>query len=274
MQEVPSTRVASTIRPGDAVSLVDDAGDTYLVTAQEGPGHMERIKGIGVLDLGKLSGLAWGSRFEHGTKTFTPFTPSTADLLAALPRKAQVILPKDAARIILECDIRAGQHVVESGIGSAHLTAALGRAVLPDGRVSTYEIREDFLAWGKGNVERARLASVVDAKLGDVTQGISERNVDAVVLDIPNPWDAVLHARDALRPGGYLASYSPLVTQVEDTHRAIRESGGFATPWTIETLERRWVVGPRGSRPDFGMLGHTAFLTFARRSGATSEPVS
>lgn len=248
-------------RAGDPVALVDEAGFRVLVRAGTGA---QRIHGLGVVDTARLVGLAWGGRVEQVGKTLTALPPSLGDLLAALPRKAQVVKAKDAARIVLECDLHAGRVVVEAGIGSAHLTAALATAVRPGGKVVTYELREDFAAWGKANLELAGLADAVEVKVGDVRGGIAERGVDAVVLDVPDPWLAVPAAWDALRVGGAIATYSPLVSQVEQTHEALRKQG-FRDLRTVETLERAWVVGERGARPDFDMLGHTGFLTFARR---------
>lgn len=249
------------VQPGDPVVLVDAEGQRWLVRAAPG---VQRIQGLGVLDTGKLAGLRWGGRLEQVGKTLTLLSPGTPDLLATLKRKAQVVLPKDAARILLECDVHAGSVVVEAGIGSGHLTAALARAVRPGGRVITYELRDDFAAWGRENLEAAGLLDAVEVKVADVRSGIAERGVDAVVLDMPDPWHAVPAAWDALRAGGTIATYSPLVSQVEQTHAALQKQG-FREARTLELLERAWVVGERGSRPSHDMLGHTGYLTFARR---------
>jgi len=92
---------------------------------------------------------------------------------------------------------------------------------------------------------------------------VKERDADAVVLDMPNPWDAVKTAHDALRGDGYFCAYTPLVSQVEQTQRALLEAGFFEVR-TLEIVERPWVVHERGSRPEHTILAHTAFLTFAR----------
>jgi tRNA (adenine57-N1/adenine58-N1)-methyltransferase len=251
------------VQPGAPLILLDTGGGRHLVRAGRG---VQRMRGLGVLDTARLVGLAWGSRVEQAGRQFTVLPPSTLDLMLALRRKAQVVLPKDAARILLECDVRAGSLVVEAGIGSASLTTALARAVQPTGRVVCYELREDFAAWGRENLEAAGLGSSVEVKVADVRAGIAERGADAVVLDIPDPWNAVPAAWDALRVGGHVASYSPLVSQVEQSVRAL-EKQGFGDARTLELLERAWVVGERGARPSFDMLGHTGFLTFARRVG-------
>jgi tRNA (adenine57-N1/adenine58-N1)-methyltransferase catalytic subunit len=249
------------IQDHDRVILVDGEGQRWLVRA--GAAGV-RIPGLGVLDGRRLVGQPWGCRIEQVGKVLTALPPSTPDLLATVRRKAQIVQPKDAARIVLECDVRAGSRVVEAGVGSAALTIALARAVLPGGKVTTYELREDFAAWGRDNLEAAGLAQAVEVKLGDVRGGIAEWEVDAVVLDVPDPWMAVPAAWEALRIGGALACYSPLVSQVEQTHEAARKQG-FQDLRTLELLERAWVVGERGSRPSFDMLGHTGYLTFARK---------
>lgn len=253
----PSPRVA----PGDLVALADDEGARVLLRAQ---GGAQKVRGLGVLAPERLAGLAWGARLEHGSKAWRILKPGIADVAAGLARKAQVVLPKDASRILYECDVRAGARVVEAGIGSAALTCALAWAVAPGGRVHTYELRDDFAQWGARNLEEAGLAQHVDVKVGDVTKGVAERDVDAFILDVPNPWDAVPAAREALRGDGHFCAYSPLVSQVEATHRALH-AHGFFDARTIEVIERRWAVHERGSRPEHEMLGHTAWLTFARK---------
>jgi tRNA (adenine57-N1/adenine58-N1)-methyltransferase len=73
-------------------------------------------------------------------------------------------------------------------------------------------------------------------KLQDVTKGIKEKDLDAIILDIPTPWDAVKHAYKALKPGGYLCTYSPLTSQVENTVREIKKQK-FIEVKTIEKIK-------------------------------------
>lgn len=250
------------IRAGDVVCLADDEGARVLVRAQGGP---RKLRGVGILAGEKLVGLPWGARLDHGSRAWRLLRPGIADVIAALDRKAQIVLPKDAARILLECDVRAGARVVEAGIGSGALTSVLAWAVAPAGRVHTYELRDDFAAHARKNLDEAGLLPYCDIKVADVTKGIAERDVDAVVLDMPDPWRAAAAAKEALRADGYFAAYSPLVSQVEKTREALAALG-FKDVRTIELLERPWVVHEHGSRPDHAMLGHTAFLTFGRKA--------
>jgi len=186
------------------------------------------------------------------------------DRIRSLKRKAQIILPKDAAHIILHCDITPGKTVLESGIGSASLTTILASMIQPDGMVFSYEMRNDFICHAQKNLEQSQLLDFVTIKEKDITKGIDETNLHAIILDIPNPWDAVNYAWNALEIGGTLCTYSPLVSQMEQTIRTMQKHS-FVDIRSFETLQREMIVKEHGSRPSFDMLGHTGYLTFARK---------
>lgn len=249
------------IQRGERVLLRDADGKDWLVEAQEGT---VRVPNLGVLRLGDLLGKPFGSKIELAGRTYEALRPLLTDHLARLERGAQIILPKDAARIVLECSLHGGSRVAEAGVGSGALTIVLAHAVAPTGRVFTYDVREDHLHNGRRNVARAGLESVVEFQVGDVYSGIPQKDLDAVVLDVPEPEKAIGPAKAALRPGGVIACYSPLVSQVERAHAALKENG-FVDVRALELLEREWKIGARGSRPETTMLAHTGFLLFARR---------
>ena len=78
-------------------------------------------------------------------------------------------------------------------------------------------------------------------KSGDVTMGIEERDLDAVILDLAVPWLVVPHAYEALKPSGILVSFSPTIDQVVRTTEALRDNG-FVFIETIECLMRTMQV--------------------------------
>jgi tRNA (adenine57-N1/adenine58-N1)-methyltransferase len=249
------------VQKGDHVVLIDSTFRRFLVDTK---GKTDKIKGIGVIDPGILVGQTYGKQLLIGSKQFWILPPSLMDKLHALKRKAQIILPRDAAHILLHCSIGSGDQVLEAGIGSGSLTIALAHAVAPKGKVISYDVREDFIKHAMENLQRARLDQYVTTKLKDVTTSIDEKELDAIILDIPNPWDAVVHVWKALKIGGSLCSYSPLISQVEQTVKEIQKHS-FIEVKTLENLQREMVVSSRGTRPSFDMLGHTGYLTFARK---------
>ena len=102
-------------------------------------------------------------------------------------------------------------------------------------------------------------------RLGDVSEKIEERDLDRVVLDLPEPWDVVPHAGDALTPGGIFVSFVPTVLQFQDLTAALRADRRFELIETIEVLVRPWSVGNRSVRPAQRMVAHTGFITTARK---------
>jgi tRNA (adenine57-N1/adenine58-N1)-methyltransferase len=249
------------VKKNEMVVLIDDSEKRYFVNTS---GKTDKIKGIGVFDPAILIEKRIGSKIEIGSKTFFIFHPSLDDKLMGLKRKAQIILPRDVAQIVVNCSIESGHTVLESGIGSGSLTIGLANAVAPDGKVISYDNREDFIKHALKNLKQAGFDKLVSTKNKDITKKIDETELDAVILDIPNPWDAIGHAYHALKSGGYLCCYSPLISQVEKTVDEIKKHG-FILVKTTENIQREMVVSKHGTRPSFNMLGHTGYLTFARK---------
>jgi tRNA (adenine57-N1/adenine58-N1)-methyltransferase len=181
-----------------------------------------------------------------------------------MPRGAQVIYPKDIGPILMLADIFPGAQVLESGVGSGALTSALLRAIGPTGRVTGYEIRDDFAQRAIRNVHGFLGADVpLDVEVRDVYEGIDERDLDRVILDLPEPWRVVKHAIEALRPGGILCAYLPTILQVGRLREEIA-AAPFGMVDTLEVLQRGWHVEGQSIRPDHRMVAHTGFLTVAR----------
>ena len=245
----------------DFIVLLDKHGNKFPIEVSEG--H-KKIRGLGVFDPIKLVGKVYGDTIDLAGKSYYILQPSIVDKVETITRKAQIITVKDSSLIAIRCDVKAGSTVVECGLGSGGLTLVLAELVKPTGKVITYEIRADFIEVGQRNLRRAGLDEFSEIKLQDLTEGIDEKNVDAVIIDIPNSWDAVRPAFESLRACGHFASYSPTTNQVEKTVRELRRYS-FVNINTVELLLRNIVVGEGGVRPDFHMLGHTGYMTFARK---------
>ena len=239
--------------------LVDERGRKWLVPME---GGMLNVPRLGVVDSEKVL-KSLGGVLRIGGESFLVLPPSALDLIQTIERKAQIITPKDIAVLLFYADVKPGDTVVEAGSGSGALTIALARAVGEAGHVISYDVREDFLAVARRNVEAAGILSRVAFRHGDVRVGIDVA-ADAVVLDLPDPWNAVKAAHAALRAGGHLASYSPNMEQVKEMVLAM-ERAPFFEVRTVEILEREMEVREQGVRPAFAALGHTGYLTVGRK---------
>ena len=219
----------------------------------------------GILQHDELIGKPWGSQvFSHQGSPFFLLQPSLADLLTDLKRSTQIMYPKDIGYILSAMSIGPGQTVMEAGTGSGSMTVALAFAVGPQGRVITYERREQFQNLARKNLARLGLEERVEFKLGDIEVGFTERDVDAFFLDLPNPWDYVAQVRQALKPGGFFCNLVPTLSQVEKLILALRREH-YAFIEVCELLLRYYKAEPGRLRPTDRMVAHTGYLIFARR---------
>ena len=192
--------------------------------------------------------------------------PTLGDYVRLMPRGPQVIYAKDLGNIVSMADIFPGATVVEAGLGSGALTAALLRAVGPAGRVHSYEINGAAVSKAMANVQSVIPdSSRLQVTVADIADGISDAAVDRVILDLPEPWRAVGAAADALLTGGILLSFLPTILQVQELTLALQSDGRFARVETAETLLRSWNVTRRSVRPAHRMVAHSGFITTAVR---------
>ena len=251
------------ISEGDIVLLSIDLRRTYMVKVETGKTfHTHK----GYVKLDDLIGKDFGEVFQSSLGAeFTALKPTLNDYIMKSSRKTQITYPKDAALIVMFSGIGPGSRVVESGTGTGALTTALTHYVRPNGRVFTYELRPEFQKNAEKNLKRSNLLDYVELKSGDVTMGIEERDIDAVILDLAVPWFVVPHAYEALKPSGTLVSFSPTIDQVVKTTEALRENG-FILIETVECLMRGMQVERGKTRPHTLMTGHTGYITSARKA--------
>ena len=257
---------------GDSALIVDRKERQYLVTLVDGEtfhSHLGRLSH----DLLIHHSVGGWYRTDKG-HTVLAVRPTLGDFVRKMPRGPQIIYPKDLGNIINFADLYPGATVIEGGLGSGALTSALLRAVGPEGRVITYEIDETLVAKGIRNIEKFHPDhSNHTVYIGDIYQGINERQVDRIVLDVPEPWRAVETIGDALVMGGIVLSFVPTIIQVQQFVLELERDTRFQMIESVETLLRSWHVTQRSVRPDHRMVAHSGFLTTAvrcqPRSGAT-----
>ncbi len=196
---------------------------------------------------------------------FFVLEPTLHDRVMKLKRKSAIIYPKDSAFMIFMSGISSGSRVIESGCGSGGLTISLAHFVKPTGKVYAYEIRDDFIEILMENLKENGLDEFVEVKKRDVyKEGFDERDVDAVFLDLPEPWHCVKHAWKSLKASGVLVSVSPTVNQTEIMCEMMRREG-FVLVDTFEVLVRRFLAREGKSRPFENMIAHTAYITIGRK---------
>jgi tRNA (adenine57-N1/adenine58-N1)-methyltransferase len=252
--------------------LLDSRGRRYLIRLVAG-GEFHYHAGVVPHDL--VIGSEEGSTI-HSTQGagLVALRPRLADFVLKMPRGAQVIYPKDLGAILMWADVAPGTRVLEAGTGSGALTMALARATGPEGAVVSYELRDDFHATARENLETffGKVPPWVDLRRGDVREvAATGESFDRLVLDLPEPAAVLATAGETLHAGGILCSYLPTTNQVQELVGALHQHR-YGQVETFEVLHRSWHVAPRSVRPDHRMVGHTGFLTIARSGLGTNLP--
>jgi tRNA (adenine57-N1/adenine58-N1)-methyltransferase catalytic subunit len=250
---------------GEQVLLIDQRGKRHLIFLRKSETfHSDR----GWISHDAVIGQPEGTwvRSSMGLR-YVALRPTLAEFVLDMPRGAQVIYPKDLAMILFWADVYPGCRVLEAGMGSGALTLALLRAVGPDGRVITFEQREEFARRALANIHmRCGEVTNLTVRLGAVEDGVGdEEPVDRVVLDLPEPWKLAPAMARVLRPGGIFMSYVPTIIQAQQTAESLGRDRHWALVETFETLFRPWNIEGQSVRPFHRMVAHTGFITVARR---------
>jgi len=248
-------------RLGDLAQLVSPTNKIFIIRLTTGEElHTHR----GILRHDDLIGQPWGGQvFTHLGKMYFLLQPSLSDVLRDLKRNTQIMYPKDIGFVLVTMGIGPGVHVVEAGTGSGALTIAMAWAVGQDGRVTSYDQRPEMQNLARKNLERLGLLERVCFKERDIAEGFDEQNVDALFLDVPNPYDYLLQARRALKPGGYFGSILPTVNQITRLLDAFYQFD-YAFVDVCEIILRYYKTVSERFRPTDRMIAHTGYLAFAR----------
>ena len=247
---------------GEFLYLQGEDGRRFWFRLQFG---MIKLGGLGVIDGKRFEGLDDGDSVEIVGKKFNVFRPGVVELIESLDRGAQIITPKDACAILMECDVKSGDRVLEVGAGSGGLTTALLHAVAPTGHVHTVEFKEQNAEKALKNVKRTGLDQYWSYQIGDArTADIDFDGADVITTDMPDVENALDNLVPHLRNGGRICTYVPNVNQLELAVNALRDRG-FTDVRSMEIMRRGMEVHNGGTRPSFEMLGHTGYLTFARK---------
>jgi tRNA (adenine57-N1/adenine58-N1)-methyltransferase len=256
----------SPFESGEQVLLIDQRGRTYLFTLQTaGTYHTHS----GTLAHDRLIGQPEGTRAEtSGGMVLVAFRPRFADYALKMKRGAQVIYPNDLGPILMYADVFPGARVLEAGTGSGSLTIALCRAVGATGQIVSYEAREEHHVQAVANLEGffGKLPEQLELRLGEIEDvGRTGERFDRCVLDLGSPWEPLEAIASVLEPGGVLCAYVPTTIQLQQIVLAL-PAQGFLHIESFEVMRRGWHVTERSVRPDHRMVGHTGFLTVARRT--------
>lgn len=251
----------SRTKDGDLVQLLGSRHKSHFIHLKGGDVFQTHL---GEIQHDAMIGQPWGIRvFTHTGHSLYLMRPGLADLITDIKRNTQIIYPKDIGYIVLTMGIGPGTHVLEAGTGSGALTTAFAFFVGDEGKVTSYDNREQMQNLARKNLARVSLLDRVVFKLGDVADGFEEQDMDAIFLDLPNPYDIIPQVRAAIKSGGFVGMILPTVNQVNKCLAALKVNG-FTFLQICELLLRFYKPDWERLRPTDRMVAHTGYLVFAR----------
>jgi len=240
--------------------LIDENGKKLILRKIDKDIHTHQ----GIVKAKDLKKTKAGKKVKtHIGKEFIVLDADFLDLLETIQRGPQIITPKDAGAIIALAGIGSGSKVLEAGGGCGGLTAFLARVVGRKGKVYSYEVRKDYFELLKNNLKMLGLDKSVKLVNKNVKDA-KEKNLDAVILDLPEPWDLIKMVEKVLKPGGRFIAYIPTVNQVINLLKAL-ENSKLVIEMVSRIVREDWQEKPKALRPKHFQLYHTAFLVATRK---------
>ena len=256
---------------GDVAVLYDRRRRRYRVPLRLGGSFSSHLGAINHDDvIGRHEGFVAITSKGHRVVVLRP---TFQERVLDLPRQSQVIYPKDLGSLLMRCDLYPGARVIEVGLGSGAAAAVILRAIGPEGTLVSYEAREQVVGPAQRNIEElAPGAANHQIVVGDAHEAeLGNLEADRMLTDVPEPWRLTNDAADALRTGGVLACFLPTVIQIHQLTMALTMDLRWRLVETVEIMERGWHVADQSVRPEHRMVGHTGFITTARRCEPAPE---
>jgi tRNA (adenine57-N1/adenine58-N1)-methyltransferase len=240
------------IPDGQRVLLIHE-GKEYYVRAGEGTFSTDK----GIIDLNVIREAMPGDVIEtHLGIPFYVRIPRPTDFFAHARRTGAPMLPKDIGAVCALTGMNKNDDVLDAGTGSGIAAIFFGGIAKT---VTTYEIRDEFAKVCRKNIEEAGLDNV-QVIAGDMLDAAGA--YDIVHLDLQITEAHIRHAHALLKPGGYLATYTPFLEQtfiVMDTAEQL-----FTDLVCHELIGRELTRTKRGTRPST-RVSHSGYITVARK---------
>ncbi len=193
------------------------------------------------------------------------FRPTLEEIiLYGIKRETQIIYPKDTFYIAKKLDLKEGSVLLEFGTGSGAATMVFASTVGSSGRVYTFEREERIFKTAKRNLEKFGFTrNVVMFNEPFSPNRVEGILFDAAFVDVREPWPFVEDVHRVLKPSAPVGFLLPTANQVQELLRHVRPF--FGDIEILEILVRYYKANPDRFRPEDTMVGHTAYLLFAKK---------
>jgi tRNA (adenine57-N1/adenine58-N1)-methyltransferase len=235
--------------------------------------------------IGKPFGCKIRSRNNRGYGFVYLIKPTPELWTRSLNHRTQIVHELDASMVVFYLNLRPNMVVCESGTGSGAMSHFILRTIAPSGKLHSYEFNKVRAETAEREFEKNGVGHLVKVYHKDVCGKspttemggfeLPAATVDAIFLDLPEPWLAIAHAAHVLKPNARIATYSPCVEQSQRTLQVMRQCG-FHSCKTVEFRLREHYVDeveyempPKEKRPRTSANPYVA----TQRTGSSNSNV-
>ena len=247
---------STTCQPGDLAQLITGRDFSFRFRIVPGDRFQSHL---GIILHDELIGKTWGSRVKSHLGRSSPCSslPWTIYHESSNPNH----VPKRYRLPAGDDGDRSWTPRRRSGTGSGALTTALAYLVGDNGHVYSYDKNPSFQQTAQDNLRKFGLDHRVTFKVKHLEEGFDEQDAAAVFLDLVDPENYILTARQALLPGGHLGCFLPTTNQVSLLITALKQHN-FEYVEVSEMMHRYYKASATRLRPADKMVRHTGFLIF------------
>jgi tRNA (adenine57-N1/adenine58-N1)-methyltransferase len=193
------------------------------------------------------------------------FKPTLEEIiLYGIKRETQIIYPKDTFYIAKKLDLTEGKVLLEFGTGSGAATMVFSSCVGKKGKVYTFEREERIFKVAKRNLEKFGFTHNVEMFNEPFNpERVKDIEFNAAFVDVREPYPYVESVWKVLKPSAPVGFLLPTTNQVQELLKVLKPY--FGDIEILEILTRYYKVNPERFRPEDTMVGHTAYLLFAKK---------
>jgi tRNA (adenine57-N1/adenine58-N1)-methyltransferase len=200
---------------------------------------------------------------------FQIYTPTYKEFVLLMKRGPQIIYPKDVGQIIVESNLHNSSKILEIGSGSGALTLYLYSLLQNSGKL--YSLDSSKINQRRANKTISRYLSTyskdtvdvnfINEKLDNFNFKNLEDKIDAIITDVPEPWDFFIN--NNIDTNLNWVSYLPSMSQIIRINETLKEKN-FQDIEVKEVILRDWIVDKKVVRPTNKLVSHTGFLISAK----------
>jgi len=193
------------------------------------------------------------------------FKPTLEELiLYGIKRETQIIYPKDSFFIAKKLNLSEGKLLLEFGTGSGAATMVFSSCVGKEGKIYTFEREKRIFKTAKRNLEKFGFTENVVMFEGEFEPSKVKNIIfDAAFIDVREPYPYVESVWEVLKPSAPVGFLLPTANQVQELLKVVKPF--FGDIEILEILTRYYKANPERFRPEDTMVGHTAYLLFAKK---------